>query len=302
VRKSGALRIGIVLLLATVAAGVFALVGRADDPVFDQISSSAQPGFIDATGDVLYTASWHDNDNRNFTHTKVEITIPAGWTLVSSDPSGCTLAGTLVTCQWGTLHFGQVVTQTVRLHSDGDLGNQVISSRLVVYEGPGNPGRVNHIPAPDAQTNVFDPTAFPDKAGDCVSGNFSVGTVVGSGNSETTATAPTTNKLCTPITIVERPRANPTEFCLPGIQCVNDIVSTDAAQVSATNPIKLKILFKSTSSHELIFTSSVGQFEVQQCTNSNAAAPDPCWYDRRFRQQSATWFVNWSGLDPGWTG
>jgi hypothetical protein len=294
VRKSGALRIGIVLLLASVAAGVFALVGRADDPAFDQISSTAQPGFIDANGDVLFTASWHDNDNRNFTHTRVEITIPAGWTLVSpSDPSGCTQAGTLVTCEKGTLRFNDVVTQTVRLHSDGDLGTQVVSAELLVYEGPGNPGRANHIPAPATQTDVFDPAANPDKAGDCVSGNFSVGTVAGSGNSETTATAPTgTGKLCTPITIVEQARPDP----------LTDIVTTDAALVPTTKPIKLKILFRNTSSHTLNFTSASGQSEVPQCTNSNAAAPDPCWYNRSFRQQSATWFVNWSGIDPSWTG
>src|SRR4030095_369253 len=97
VRKSGALRIGIVLLLATVAAGVFALAGRADDPAIVPVSSSAKPGFINPNGDVLYNASWQDNDNRTFTHTRVEITIPAGWTLVSSAPSGCTRNGTLVT-------------------------------------------------------------------------------------------------------------------------------------------------------------------------------------------------------------
>ena len=292
-RKSGALRIGIVLLLASVAAGVFALVGRADDPFFDQISSTAQPGFIDANGDVLFTASWHDNDNRNFTHTRVEITIPAGWTLVSSDPSGCTRAGTLVTCGWGTLRFNDVVTQTVRLHSDGDLGAQIVSAQLLVYEGPGNPGRANHIPAPATQTEVLDPAATPDKAGDCVSGNFSVGTVAGSGNSETTATAPTgTGALCTPITIVEQPRPDP----------LTDLVTTEAALVPTTKPIKLKILFRNTSSHTLNFTSAGVTSEVQQCTNLNFATPDPCWYDHKFRQQSATWFVNWSGIDPGWTG
>lgn len=298
-RKSGALRIGIVLLLATVAAGVFALAGRADDPAIVPVSSSAKPGFINPNGDVLYNASWQDNDNRTFTHTRVEITIPAGWTLVSSAPSGCTRNGTLVTCEWGTLHFGDLVSQTVRLHSDGDAGTQPISADLLVYEGPGNPGRVNHILALPASTEVLDQTLTPDKAGDCSSGN-PFGTVAGSGNSETTATAPVTGALCTPITIVERPRDNPSEFCLTGVTCVNDIVTTDSAQV-LTTPIKLKIIFRQTSSHELIFTSSVGQFEVLQCTDPNAS-PDACWYDRKFRQQSATWFVNWSGVDPGWTG
>jgi hypothetical protein len=305
VRKSGALRIGIVLLLGTVAAGVFALAGRADDPAIVPVSSSAQPGFINPNGDVLYNASWQDNDNRTFTHTRVEITIPAGWRLVSSAPSGCTRNGTLVTCEWGTLHFGDVVSQTVRLHSDGDTGTQPISADLFVYEGPGNPGRANHIAALPADTEVLDQALTPDKAGDCVSGN-SFGTVVGSGNSETTATGPVTNALCTPITIVERPRTNPTEFCQfdPPIDftCVNDVVTTDAPQLLTTNPIKLKIIFRQTTSHDLIFTSAGPSSEVQQCTNSNAAAPDPCWYDRKFRQQSATWFVNWSGVDPGWTG
>jgi hypothetical protein len=301
VRKSGALRIGLVVLLATIAAGVFALVGRADDPVFDQISSSAAPGFIDTNGDVLFTASWHDNDNRNFTHTRVEITVPAGWTLVSSSPTGCTQAGSLITCQWGTLKFGDVVKQSVRLHANTDLGPAVISSQLLVYEGPGNPGRVNHILAPDASTNVLDPAATPDQAGDCVGANDSFGTVVGSGNSETTATGPSTNGLCTPITIVERPRTN-SDFCLPSITCVNDIVTTDAPAGSINNPIKLKILFKQTNSHDLIFKSAGDPFEVAQCTNVNKATPDPCWYDRKFRNQTSTWFVNWSGVDPGWTG
>ena len=140
---------------------------------------------------------------------------------------------------------------------------------------------------------MFDPAANPDKAGDCVSGNFSVGTVAGSGNSETTATAPTgTGKLCTPITIVEQSRPSP----------LTDLVTTDAALVPTTKPIKLKILFRNTSSHTLNFTSAGGQSEVQQCTDTRFATPDPCWYDRKFRQQSATWFVNWSGIDPGWTG
>src|SRR4030095_16822972 len=64
VRKSGALRIGIVLLLATVAAGVFALAGRADDPAIVPVSSSAKPGFLNPNGHVLYNASSQGNDIR----------------------------------------------------------------------------------------------------------------------------------------------------------------------------------------------------------------------------------------------
>jgi hypothetical protein len=50
---------------------VFAVIGRADDPAIVPLSSSAKPGFIVPTGDVLYNASWQDNDNRTFTHARV---------------------------------------------------------------------------------------------------------------------------------------------------------------------------------------------------------------------------------------
>jgi hypothetical protein len=305
VRRSGVLRIGIVLLVASVAAGLFALVGRADNPNFDQISSSLKPGFIDPTGDVLYYTQWHDNDNRTFTHTRIEITIPAGWTLVSSSPSGCTLTGTTVTCPRGALHFGDLVAQSVRLHSDADLGPQTVDSSLLVYERPENPGRGQRIPTDSPkQVDVLDPATTPDKTGSCVGGHFSIGTLAGSGESDTTATAPATNQLCTPITIDEHARQNPTEFCLPNRQCVTDIVMTDAALVPTTTPIQLKIVFRGSglNNNSLIFTSSIGQLEVPACTAPGAASPDPCYYDRRARQQSLTWFVNWSGLDPGWTG
>jgi hypothetical protein len=47
----------------------------------------------------------HDNDNGRFTHAEVMITLPAGWALVSSGPSGRTQNGTLVTCPSCTLLF-----------------------------------------------------------------------------------------------------------------------------------------------------------------------------------------------------
>jgi hypothetical protein len=305
VRKTGALRIGIVLLLASVAAGVFAVVGRADDPVFDQKSSSLQPGFIVGGNDVLYKTQWHDNDNRTFTHAKVEIYLPsADWTLVSSSPSGCTKAGTTVTCQWGTLHFGDLVSQTVRLTSTTATGTKTVDSALLVYEGPQNPGRAQSI-ASDGfkQVEVIDQASQPNKAGGCVGANVSLGTVAGVGESDTTATAPSTDQLCTPITIDERQRTSPSEFCVLGRQCVSDIVLTDAVPVLPTDPpIKLKIVFRGTGLNNLslLFTSANGTSEVQACTDPNVASPDPCWYDKRARQQSATWFLNWTGVDPGW--
>jgi hypothetical protein len=304
VRKSGALRIGIVLLLASVAAGVFALVGRADDPVFDHPSSSLKPGFIRAGGDVLYTTQWHDNDNRTFTHSQVEIFIPQGWTLISSRPGGCTQNGTQVTCPWGTLHFDELVKQEVRLRSNSVIGTATVDSQLTFYEGPGNPGRANHVRSdayPDGrQVEVIDPATNPNKAGSCAGGGGHVFTDSGVGESDTDATAPSVQGvLCTPITIVEQPRTDPTQFCLDG-RCVTDLITTDAAQTG--EPIKLKIVFRGTglNSRSLLFTSAGGTTEVEQCTDPAQASPDPCWYDKKGKQQSMTWYVNWSGIDPTW--
>jgi hypothetical protein len=282
---------------------------RADDPLFDHATSSLQPGstgFIVAGGDVLYKTSWHDNDNRTFTHAKVEIFIPAGWTLVSSDPSGCTRSAQTVTCPWGTLHFDDVVAQAVRLRSNNVTGTATVDSQLTVYEGPGNPGRANHIPSDGAKTvRVDDPATHPDENGSCVGGGDHLRTVPGSGGSDTDATAPSTDELCTPITIEELVRQNPTEFCISTRECVTEIVKTDATLVPATTPIQLKIVFRGTglNSSVLIFTSAGHDpIEVSACPGSTIASPDPCYYDRRARQQSVTWFLNWSGRDPTWTG
>lgn len=302
-RKSGALRIGIVLLLATAAAGVFALAGRADDPAFINIDSSLEPSFVNLGEDVLYKAQWQDNDNRTFTHAQVEITLPsAGWILVSSKPSRCTKNGTLITCPVGNLRFGDLVAQEVRLTPDAVGEDQLVTSLLSFYEGTRNPGRQNRLGAPPRTVDVTSQTETPNKAGGCAGGGEHVKTVPGSGNSETDATAPFTLELCTPITIVEQPRTDPSEFCLPNRDCVTDIVLTDSAQVSPEDPIKLKIIFRGTglNSLSLIFTSDTRQIEVPECDNDDEASPDPCWYDQTGRQQSATWFVNWSGLDPGW--
>jgi hypothetical protein len=129
--------------------------------------------------------------------------------------------------------------------------------------------------------------------------------VPGSGGSDTDATAPSTDELCTPITIEELARQNPSEFCIPlPRECVTEIVKTDATLVPATTPIQLKIVFRGTglNNNTLIFTSTGHDpIEVPACTGAGAS-PDPCYYDRRARQQSITWFVNWTGRDPGWTG
>jgi hypothetical protein len=302
VRKSGALRIGIVLLLATAAAGVFALVGRADDPAFINIDSSLQPGFVNLGQDVLYKAQWQDNDNRTFTHAQVQITVPdAAWQLVSSKPSGCRQNGTLITCPWDTLRFGDVVKQEVRLTPSAVGDHQLVQSLLSFYEGERNPGRQNRLGAPDRFVDVFSQTASPDKAGGCAGNGDHVKTAPGSGNSETDATAPLTSELCTPITIVEQPRTDPTQFCLEGRECVTDLVTTDAVETG--DPIKLKLLFRGTglNSLSLLFTSAGGTTEVPECTDPNSAGPDGfCWYDKKGRQQTMTWFVNWSGIDPIW--
>lgn len=298
------IRTGLVLVLALAAAGIFAVVGRADDPQFGEITSSMGPGIVDANANVLVKASWHYIDNRTLNHSSVRFTVPDGWTLQDADPDVCTQpSATVVTCPRGTIRPDDVIAQAVELKTDGDLGNATVEIDLLFAEGPENPGRTQVQPAPDVGTTVIAP-GDPNKVGKCVGSNQSVSTDAGAGNSETTATVPETAELCTPISITEKVRLNAQEACLPDVACVLDIVTTDSALFPATDPIKLKIVFRGQgiNSLPLIFTSSALQTIVPECLDDNVAAPDPCYSDKRTRQQSVTWFVNWTGLDPGWTG
>jgi hypothetical protein len=282
------------------------MVGRADDPQFGEITSSMGPGIVDANADVLVKASWHYIDTRTLNHSKVQFTLPAGWTLVKGDPDVCTQTGNTVTCPRGTIRPDDVIAQAVELKTDGDLGSATVESDLLFSEGPENPGRIQTQPAPDVGTTVIAAgSGEPNKVGKCVGGNGgSVSTDPGAGNSETTATVPGTDELCTPISITERVRLNATETCIPDYACVLDVVTTDSALFPAADPIKLKIVFRGQGINNLplLFVSNTRQIQVPECTDDDVAAPDPCVADKRTRQQSVTWFVNWTGADPGWTG
>ena len=300
------IRTGLVLALALAAAGIFAVVGRADDPQFGEITSSMGPGIVDANADVLVKASWHYIDTRTLNHAKVRFTLPAGWSLVAGDPDVCAQSGATVTCPRGTIRPNDVIAQAVELKTDGDLGPATVEIDLLFSEGPENPGRIQLKPAPDVGTTVISAgSGEPNKVGKCVgNGGGTVATDAGAGNSETTAIVPETDELCTPISITERIRLNSQEACLPDRACVLDIVTTDSALFPADDPIVLKITFRGQGINNLplVFTSNLLQTEVPECVDDAVADPDPCYSDKKTRQQSVTWTVNWTGLDPGWTG
>jgi hypothetical protein len=300
-------RTGLVLILVLVAAGMFAVVGRADDPRFGDITSSMAPGIVDANSNVLVKASWHYIDTRTLNHSSVRFIVPAGWTLEDADPDVCDqpTGSNVVTCPRGTIRPGDTIAQAVELKTDGDLGGATVEADLLFSEGPENPGRTQVQPADDVHTTVIAAgSGEPDKVGKCVDSNQSVSTDAGSGNSETTATVPETDELCTPISIDERIRLTAQESCIDNYACVLDIVTTDSVLFPATDPIKLKITYRGQSINNLplIFISGALETFVPECPDDNVAAPDPCYSDKRTRQQSVTWFVNWTGLDPGWTG
>jgi hypothetical protein len=300
--KRAGIRTGIVLLAAIATAVVFAAVTRASDPRFDEIQSSIGPGIVDAGSDVIYKAQWHYIDNQTLTHPSVAITLPDGWALVSSDPTGCTQAGVLITCARGTIRRGDYVRQAVRLTTDADLGTQTITSALSFYEGPSNPGRAQIVDNVPANTTVIS-ADDPNKAGKCVDQHGgSLSTDAGVGGSSTSALVPSTTELCTPVSIDERLRLGPLDACLTGLECVSEIVTTDAPAGSTANPIQLTIVFYGTglNNRPLIFNG--GELDEQQvpaCTGPGAT-PDPCYSSYRSRQQSVTWGVNWSGRDPTW--
>jgi hypothetical protein len=303
-----AIRIGIVLVVALALAAAFAVAGRASDPRFES-SASLAPSPVDAQANVLYKAQWVYLDNQTLTHPQIEITVPAGWTLVEAAPDACTLSGTTITCTLDTIRAGDVIDQQVELMTDADLGAQAVTSQLIFYEGPRNPGRRNHVPNDDnstTTTNVIsaNETLEPNRAGKCVGENGGVvSTATGIGGSATTADVPATDELCTPFSIEERGRTNPTEACLGGFVCQTDIVTTNAGDVGTANPIILTLTFYGSGLNTnlpLIFTSATA-LEVQECTDEVAAIPDPCIESSRSRRQSLTRVVRWSGLDPTWT-
>ena len=278
------IRTGLVLLLAVAAAGIFAMVGRADDPLFGEVTSSMGPGISDAQDTVLVKASWQYIDTPTLNHSSVQFTHPAGWTLVASDPSVCSQASaTTVTCPRGQIRTGNVVAQAVQLRTDSDLGQASVLPELLFSERPDNPGRLDSEPAPAVGT---------------------VSTDAGVGNSETMATVPATAELCTPFSIDERLRTNGQEACTPNYTCTLDIVNTDSALFPATDPIKLRIIFRAQQIGllPLIFTSTTRQIQVPECPDDAVAAPDPCWSDRKAQGNKLTYWVNWTGADPGWSG
>ena len=305
------IRTGLVLILALAAAGIFAVVGRADDPQFGEITSSMGPGIVDTNADVLVKASWHYIDTRTLNHSKVRFTLPSGWTLVKGDPDVCTQTGNTVTCPRGTIRPGDTIAQAVELKAPATVpppaGAATVEVDLLFSEGPENPGRTQVQAAPDVGTTVIAAgSGEPNKVGKCVGSNGgSVSTDPGVGNSETTATVPETDELCTPISITERLRLNSTETCIPDYACVLDVVTTESAVFPATDPIKLKIVFRGQGINNLplLFVSDTRRIAVPECIDDDTAVPDdPCYSDKRTRQQSVTWFVNWTGADPGWTG
>jgi hypothetical protein len=303
------IRTGLVLVLALAAAGIFAMVGRADDPIFGEKTASIGPGIVDAEDTVLVKASWQYLDSPTLNHSSVRFTHPAGWTLVSSDPSVCSQASTTtVTCPHGQIRTGDVVAQAVRLRTNSVLGDdQTVQTDLLFSERPDNPGRMDTEPGIAVQTDVIsaNEAVEPNRVGKCVGPDGgTVATLAGAGNSEASATVPETDELCTPFSIAERLRLNATETCIPDYACVLDVVTTDSALFPATDPIKLKIIFRgqNINSLPLLFVSDTRRIQVPDCPNDNVAAPDPCVADKRTRQQSVTWTVNWTGADPGWTG
>jgi hypothetical protein len=294
------------MALVLAAAGAFAVVGRADDPRF-HTQASIGPGFVDARSNVLVKASWQYLDTRTLNHVSVRFTLPAGWTLVEDDPDVCSQTGAIVTCPRARIRPGDPpLEQDVELQTTSALGDKPVLADLLFSESPENPGRLDAVPAlPTPHAEVISTTNTPNKLGQCVSSDgATVSTDAGVGNSETSAEVPETDELCSPISIDEKLRVNAQEACIPNYSCTLEIVTTDSAIFPASDPIKLRIIFRGQqmSLLPLIFTSATRQIQVLECPNDSVASPDPCWSDRRLQGNRLTYWLNWTGADPTWTG
>jgi hypothetical protein len=307
--RRSAIRIGAVLALVLAAAGAFAVVGRADDPRF-HTQASIGPGFVDAGSNVLVKASWEYLDTRTLNHVSVRFTVPAGWILVEAAPDVCSqaAAGAIVTCPRDRIRPGDPpLEQDVELQTTSALGDKPVLADLLFAEGPANPGRLDTVPAlPTPHADVISTTDTPNKIGKCVSpAGATVATDAGVGDSETSAVVPASDELCTPFSIDENVRVGQEGCIPPPYVCTLDVVNTDSAVFPASDPIKLKIIFRGQQIPllPLIFTSPTPrQIPVPECTDDAFASPDPCWSDRKLQGNRLTYFVNWTGDDPTWTG
>lgn len=297
-------------LIAVLAFISFTVAGWAGDPKFNPTSASLSP--VTGGEDVLYTATFPYIGSRTLTHPEVRITFPADWTYAApADPNVCQLtSATSLTCVRQTVKPGDPpVTQAVRFKTTAvtTTVQRTVSSIFTYAEqaSQGDNGRADNVAAPDAKVDVDPPN--DNSISTCAAKNG--GTVsTKQGVSETnklttTMILPATAALCSPASAKELPPNDPSvAACPPGVTCTAEIAITNAPLFTAAKPIKLifEMIVKPKNWYKNGQLPAVPNCKVM---GGGTADPDPCiTKQENLSKGGQRLTVNWSGLDPRWTG
>jgi Domain of unknown function DUF11 len=284
------------------------------DLVPSLVRDGAQVGFVTGGRRALYTASWTNESRSTITNTSITVELPAGSTLLSADPDVCTAsapdpaAPTVVTCPRDNLRSGDTFTQQIFFQAPEVAAEtqSEVTAQLKGNEQTSDPDKshADTFPAPPRPLTIV-PTAA-DAAGGCTQlGDSPLGTQSGLSATNPIITAASltgpTGLFCTPVTLVEQHRTNPTEACGAGAECTTDISVTEAPAVSA--PIQLTFTFVANNRNLTWYKNSVA---VADCPGATELPPglDACVNSRaKMGSMAVRLGVLWAGgPDPFWAG
>jgi hypothetical protein len=276
-------------------------------------SSSLAPSFVTIDREALYAASWTNDSTPTLTNTSITVTLPPGSTLLSADPAVCAAATpasladpVVVSCPRANLHSGETFSQQLYVRLSQLTAGFDVTAFLQGDERASDPNKshTDTFPAPPRSIAVI--SAASDAAGACTQvGLPAVATQPGASATNrlvtTAALTGATGLFCTPVTLVERHRTDPTEGCGAGDTCTVDLSVTEAPEVAT--PIRLGFTFLSTNKNLTWYKNGVAVADCSGATQLPAGL-DAC-VSSRAKQGSGvvSLGVLWrGGPDPTWTG
>jgi uncharacterized repeat protein (TIGR01451 family) len=275
----------------------------------------AEVGFVTGGRKALYTASWTNESNSTITNVTITVRLPAGSTLLSADPAVCSAsvpadpaAPVVVTCPRDNLRSGATFTQQIFFRAPEVTveTRSEVTADLQGDERTSDPNREHSDTfAQDPKPLTIVPTAA-DAAGGCTQlGDPPLGTQSGLSATNPIITAASltgpTGLFCTPVTLVEQHRTNPTEACGAGAECTTDISTTEAPAVSA--PIQLTFTFVANNRNLTWYKNGAA---VANCPGATQlpVGLDACVNSRaKVGSMAVALGVLWrGGPDPFWAG
>jgi uncharacterized repeat protein (TIGR01451 family) len=290
-------------------------------------------GFVTGGRNALYTATWTNAGKATITNVVITVNLPAGSLVRSTDPGVCTFTDpdpsvpTVVTCPRDNLRSGDVFTQQVFFRApEVSLETSAeVTSLLKGDEQTSDPDRehTDTFPAPPRPLTIL-PTAA-DAAGGCVQAGDATTLATQSGlstaNPLITEASPAgpASMFCTPLTLVERHRLNPTEGCSVGATCTTDIAMTNETDLAGGVPaqpttIQLTFTFVSNNRNLTWYKAPVPDLgepvppgePVPSCLGATELPPglNACVNSRaKVGPMAVRLGVLWrGGADPSWMG